>query len=38
MAHHIIQANADGVVHARISGVMTRGDQHAMEGKTSPSG
>lgn len=31
MAHHIIQANADGVVHARISGVMTRGDQHAMD-------
>lgn len=32
MAHDIIQANADGVVHARISGVMTPGDQQALEG------
>jgi len=32
MAHDIIQANEDGVVHARISGVMTPDDQHALEG------
>lgn len=31
MAHEIIQANADGVVHARISGVMTPDDQHGLE-------
>ena len=31
MAHEIIQANADGVVHARISGVMTPEDQQGLE-------
>jgi len=31
MAHDIIQADADGVVHARISGVMTPEDQQGME-------
>lgn len=32
MAHDIIQAHDDGFVHARISGVMTPADQHALEG------
>lgn len=32
MAHEIIQASDDGVVHARITGVMTPDDQHALEG------
>ena len=31
MAHDIIQADADGVVHARISGMMTPDDQRGLE-------
>lgn len=31
MAHDIIQANEDGVVHVRISAVMTPEDQQALE-------
>jgi len=31
MANEIIQASEDGVVHARISGVMTPEDQRALE-------
>lgn len=31
MAHQIMQADDDGVVHARLTGVMTPDDQHALE-------